>query len=119
MKENPKIKLKRKYVKSDNFKSYYVTGAVGGFRNLYDFRLTFYNVNSNDFVFQTIKLKEQNLSEDEYLKILSEKEMPHEILCELIMTEQAVKELHKFLGKELAIRKDVRTKEEILRDNPY
>jgi len=97
------IKIKKKYVKSDDFKRYYVTGAVGGFRNPYDFRLTFYNVNSNDFVFQTLKLKEQNLSEDEYKKIISEKEMPHEILCELIMTEQAVKELHNFLGKELKI----------------
>ena len=50
---------------------------------------------------QTQKLKEQNLSGDEFSKKISKMEMPHEIQCELIMTEQAAKELYNFLGKEL------------------
>lgn len=113
----PNIKIKRKYIKSEDFKKYYVTGAIGGFRNPYDFRLTFYNINSNDFLLQTQKLKEQNLTEDEYIKIISEKEMPHEIQCELIMTEQAVKELHTFLGKELKIYEEMRNNQQTLGKN--
>ncbi|KKN47084.1 hypothetical protein LCGC14_0666500 [marine sediment metagenome] len=104
------IKIRRKYEKSNDFKKYYVTGAIGGFKNQYDFRLSFFNVNSNDFLMQTQKFKEQNLSEDELSKKISKMEMPHEIQCELIMTEQAVKELYNFLGKELKALEERRQK---------
>ena len=113
MKKAKYFDIKRKYVKLDDFKSYYVTGAVGGFRNPYDFRLTFFNVNSNDFLVKTQELKGQHLTEDEYIKIVSEMEMPHEISCQLIMTEQAVKELHTFLGKELEINEKIRKDQEL------
>jgi hypothetical protein len=95
------VKLKKKFEKSNNFNRYYVTGAIGGFRNPYDFRLSFYNVNSNEFIIETQKLKEQNLSREAVAKIMEEMAMPHEIQCELIMTEQTVKELYSYLGKEL------------------
>lgn len=39
-------------------------------------------------------------------------EMPHKVVCEVIMTEQTVRELHNFLGKELDFL-DKRHKEEI------
>ncbi len=95
------IKIRRRYEKSNDFIKYYVTGAIGGFKNPYDFRLSFYNVNSNDFLMQTQKFKELNLSEDELSKKISKMEILYEIQCELIMTEQAAKELYNFLGKEL------------------
>ncbi len=112
MKKVKYLDLKRGYIKSNDFKEYYVTGAVGGFRNPYDFRLTFYNVNSNDFLIRTLKIKGENPTGDEYKKKVSEMEMPHELLCEIIMTEQVVKELHTFLGKELKILENIRIEQE-------
>lgn len=98
------IKPKRIYKKADDFKKYYVTGAIGGFRNPYDFRLTFYNIDSNEFVLRTQALKEnKNIDDFELQNKLKEYEMPHILMCELIMTKQAVKELYNFLKKELKI----------------
>lgn len=104
------FRIKKKFKKDRDFKQYYVTGALGGFRNPYDFRLTFYNVNSNEFVLRTQNLKEnKKLNDEELKKTLSEMEMPHILQCELIMTDQAVRELYNFLEKELKIKDEQNT----------
>lgn len=97
------FKAKKKYIKAPDFKMFYVTGAVGGFRNPYDCRLSFFNVDSNEFVIKTQNLKDKKLSVEEISKKFSNVEMLHIILCELIMTEQTARELHDFLGKELKL----------------
>ncbi len=99
-----KIKPKKIYTKAEDYKRYYVTGAIGGFRNPYDFRLTFYNIDSNEFLLKTQNLKEnKNIPDVEIQNKLKEVEMTHILQCELIMTEQAVKELYEFLKKEMKI----------------
>jgi len=96
-----KIK-KRKYEKDSSFKSYYVTGAIGGFRNPYDFRLAFYNVDTTEFNLDMQKLTQsKELSEEEKVKKIQEKGMNHKVLCEIIMTEEVTREIYNFLGKEL------------------
>ena len=97
-----RFKVKKKYEKANDFKRYYVTGAIGGFKNPYDFRLSFFNVDSNDFTLKTQNLKDKNeLSDEDLSKKLSEIEMTHLIQCELIISEQAVREIYNFIGKEL------------------
>jgi len=93
---------KNTYKKSEGFKQYYVTGAVGGFRNPYDFRLSMYNIESNDFLVETLDIKDnKSKSEEDLSKKLAKIDFIHTLVCELIMTEQAARELHAFLGKEL------------------
>ncbi|MHA1757014.1 MAG: hypothetical protein ACTSVV_09605 [Promethearchaeota archaeon] len=101
------LKIKSKFEISPDFKRYYVTGALGGFRNPYDFRLSFFNIKSNDFLLILEKFKEKGLSEDEFKKEISNLKMPHEIVCELIMSKQAVQELYEFIGKELAAQEKI------------
>lgn len=96
------IKTKRKFKKADNFQKFYVTGAIGGFKNAYDFRLTFYNIDSNEFILKSQSLKDnKNMTNSDFKDKLSEIEVPHILKCELIMTEKAVKELYNFLKIEL------------------
>jgi len=93
---------KKKYIKAEGFKKYYITGAIGGFRNPYDFRLTFYNIDSNEFLIETQVIKgEKEIKENELLNKLSQKEMLFNLQCEVIMTERAARELCTFIGKEL------------------
>ncbi|MFX1361362.1 MAG: hypothetical protein ACFFDL_15745 [Promethearchaeota archaeon] len=109
MKEETRIfefKPLKKYIKSPDFKNYYVTGAIGGFRNPYDFRLSFFNVDSNEFVMNTQNLKDKKFSEKEFSEKLSNVEMNHTIVCELIMTEKTAREIYNFLGKELELLED-------------
>ncbi len=93
---------KKVYKKSEDFKRYYVTGAVGGFRNPYDFRLSMYNVESNDFLIESLDVKDKiPKSKEEMAKKLSKIDFVHTVVCELTMTEQAARELYAFLGKEV------------------
>ncbi len=117
-----KVKLKlykpnRIFKKIPDFKTFYVTGAIGGFRNPYDFRLTFYNEDTNSVILERQKISQnENLEQDEIDKNLLELEIPTICQCELVMTELAAKELHNFLGKELKalvqIRKEVEKSKE-------
>jgi len=94
--------MKKEYEMDDSFRSYYITGAIGGFRNPYDFRLAFYNIDTTKFILDTQEFKEdENLTEEERFDKLKNTEMSHKILCEIIMSEQAVREIYTFLGKEL------------------
>ncbi|MGV9171910.1 MAG: hypothetical protein ACOC44_09225 [Promethearchaeia archaeon] len=100
--ERKPIKIKKKYKKDSSFKSYYATGAIGGFQTPYDFRLAFYNVNTTNFILDTIELKQdEDLAKDEKIKKVKNAKMEHNILCEIVMTERAVREIYNFLGKEL------------------
>ncbi len=96
-----KYQPKKKYIKAQNFEKYYVTGAIGGFRNPYDFRLSFVNIDTNSLIIKNNELLEQNLNKDDIEKRMSEQLLTVELQCELIMTKRAVVELHNFLGKEL------------------
>ena len=96
------IKFKKKYEKAENFQRYYITGAIGGFKNPYDFRLTFYNVDSNDFTIKSEHLKnDKSLSREDLISKLEEIKMPHLLQCEIIMSKQAATEIYNFLKKEL------------------
>jgi len=98
------VKLKRKYIKSQDFKKYYVTGAIGGFRNPYDFRLSFYDVDTNEFVVKAENLKvEKGFSKLEMKNYLDKMEMPHMLTCELVMSKKTVIELFNFIRKELKL----------------
>ncbi len=105
------FKPKHKYIKSEEFKKYYVTGAIGGFRNPYDFRLTFFNVDSNEFLIKAQDIKsETKLDKNDLMKKLSQREMPNIQQCELIMSERTVRELYNFIGKELEIFDEMKEK---------
>lgn len=95
------FRLRRDYKKSENFKSYYVTGAAGGFKNPYDFRLTFFRDDINDLIRIRNQYINENLSDEEIKKRLSETKVPFILQCELIMTEKSALELYNFLGNEL------------------
>jgi len=96
------IQVRSKFEKDKNFKKYYVNGAIGGFKNKYDFRLAFYDTEINDLIIQTDPIKfNKDLSKEEKLNLMNQLEIKNNILCEIIMAEQAVKELYAFLGKEL------------------
>ena len=47
------ILIKTTFEKDQDFKKYYVTGAIGGFKNKYDFRLSFYNMETNDLIMKS------------------------------------------------------------------
>ena len=90
------------YEKTPDFKSYYITGAIGGFRNPYDCRLAFYNADTTEFMIKTEPIKkDQSLPEEEKIKTMQETTMKNKVMCEIIMSARAAKELHDFLGKEL------------------
>lgn len=96
------FKIKKKYEKDSSFSSHYVTGALGGFRNPYDFRLAFYNIDTTNYILKTQKFKQnKSLTEEQLIEKFQETEMKHKILCEVIMTEKTAREIYKFLGKEL------------------
>lgn len=102
------VKLKRKYIKSQDFKKYYVTGAIGGFRNPYDFRLSFYDVDTNELVAKAENLKsEKEITKLELKNYLDKMEMPLTLTCELIMSKKAVIELFNFIRKELKLSGDL------------
>jgi len=103
------IKTKRTHQKAPDFKSYYVTGAIGGFRNPYDFRLTFYQDDINTAVIKKNEiLQNQDLNEKEIEEVISNIEIPFYLKCEVIMTELAARELYNFLGKELESLKEIK-----------
>ncbi len=107
-----KFKPKRNYKKIPDFKSYYVTGAIGGFRNPYDFRLAFYQDDINDVIIKKNKmLEEENLTEEEITEKISKMDILFFLKCEIIMTELAAKELYNFLGKELQVREQIKKEE--------
>lgn len=100
--EKELIQIKSEFKKDKDFKKYYAVGAVGGFKNKYDFRLSFYDIESNDLIIKSDPIKiDPDLSDEEKLKKFNKLTMEKTLLFELIMTEQSVRELHKFLGKEL------------------
>lgn len=102
------VKLKKKYIKSQDFKRYYVTGAIGGFRNSYDFRLSFYDVDTNEFVVKAENLKiEKGLTKLDLKNHLSKMEMSLKLTCELVMSKKAVIELYNFIQKELKLSGDL------------
>ena len=110
MEENQMIsvKPKKKYIKSQDFKKYYVTGAIGGFRNPYDFRLSFYDVDTNELVAKAENLKsEKGFTKLELKNYLDKMEMPLMLTCELIMSKKAVIELFNFIRKELKLSGDL------------
>ena len=96
------IEIKRVFKKDKDFKKYYVNGAIGGFRNKYDFRLTFFDLETNDLVIKSDPIKfDKNLTQEEKFERLRKLEFQNTLVCELIITEEAVRELYAFLGKEL------------------
>ena len=102
------VKLKKKYIKSQDFKRFYVTGAIGGFRNPYDFRLSFYDVDTNEFVVKAENLKiEKGITKLELKNYLDEMEMSLTLKCELVMSKKAVIELYNFIQKELKLSGDL------------
>jgi len=112
-----KFKPKRNYKKIPDFKSYYVTGAIGGFRNPYDFRLAFYQDDINDVIIKKNKiLEEEYLTEEEITEKISKIDIPFILKCEIIMTELAAKELYNFLGKELQTFEQIKKEEEKLKE---
>jgi hypothetical protein len=93
-------KIENLFQKTEDFKTHYVTGAIGGFKNKYDFRLSFYNIDSNGFI-----LKMKNISEKTDIENALEDDkdlrMKHNVVCEVIMSEPAVRELYDFIGRQL------------------
>jgi len=109
--EEIEFKIKRKFRKAANFKSHYVTGAIGGFKNKYDFRLSFYNLDTNNFILRMQNIKgEKGPPDEEEIKKIEKIDMDHNVVCEVIMSETAAKELYNFIGKELEIRKKTKEK---------
>ena len=105
-------KIEKTYEKAEQFASYYVTGAIGGFNNKYDFRMGFYNIDTLDHTLQVQHLSPQKLPPEEYIEKISKVKMPHKILCEVVMTEKAAKELHSFLGRQLSLLEKLKEQEE-------
>ncbi len=100
-------KLKKEYKKSENFKSYYITGAVGGFKNNYDFRLTFFRDDINGVVLKREEIRDnETLNQNEKEEIFSKVRVPCTLECEVIMTERALIELYNFIKKELNFLKE-------------
>ncbi len=112
------MKLERIFKKSEDFKSHYVTGAIGGFKHKYDFRLGFYNVGTTDFFINLENSKSNKKSNGKDLKDIIRNEgikVSNTLVCEVIMSEPAIRELYQFIGKELkALEK---SKEKIQNEN--
>ena len=99
------VPVVKKYEKIDDFKSYYVTGAIGGFKTKYDFRLSFYNIDTNDFIMKAEdKKSKENIRDEELAKHITDLELKHNVMCEVIMSEPAARELHQFIGRQLKAR---------------
>lgn len=99
--------LKKDYKKSEEFKSYYVTGAIGGFKNQYDFRLAFYKDEVNDVILKREEIREnENLNEEEKDEMVSKMRVPCTLECEIIMPELSVIQLYNFIRKELELKKE-------------
>ncbi|MBD3212947.1 MAG: hypothetical protein GF311_10095 [Candidatus Lokiarchaeota archaeon] len=97
----------RKYEKIDDFRSYYVTGAIGGFKTKYDFRLSFYNIDTNDFIMKAEEKKSRkNVRDEELEELVTDLELKHDVMCEVIMSETAARELHQFIGRQLKAREE-------------
>ena len=95
------LNIKKKYEKAEQFQSYYVNGALGGFTNKYDMRLAFYQVNTLDHMINSKKSESKlPLNEEEAIENLRKHPMPHDILCEVIMSKESAKELYFFLKKQ-------------------
>ena len=110
--ERKPYKLKKEYKKSENFKSYYITGAVGGFKNNYDFRLTFFKDNINEVVLKREEIREnETINQIEKEEIFSNVRVPCTLECEVIMTERALIELYNFIRKELNFLKETPKRE--------
>ena len=110
--EKKSFKLKKEYQKSESFKSYYVTGALGGFQNQYDFRLAFYKDEVTDVLLEREKIiTNDDLNKNEKEKIISKMKVPCTLECEIVMPERSVIELYKFIQKELKNKKERRVKE--------
>ena len=100
-------KLKKEYIKSEDYKSYYVTGAMGGFKNNYDFRLMFFKDDINEVVLKREEIREnEELNQNEKEDIFSKVKVPCKLECEVIMTERALIELYNFIQKELNFLKE-------------
>ena len=111
-KEKKSYKLKKEYKKSEDFKSYYVTAALGGFQNQYDFRLAFYKDDVTDVLLKREKIiTNDDLNENEKEKIISKMKVPCTLECEIVMPERSVFELYNFIQKELKNEKERRAKE--------
>jgi len=96
------LQIRTKFEKDKDFRRYYVNGAMGGFKNKYDLRLSFYSTEINDLLINSNPIKfNPELSEEEKVAKINELALKNNILCEIIMSEQAAKELHTFLGKEI------------------
>ncbi len=109
--EMKEFRLKKEYKKSEDFKSYYVTAALGGFKNQYDFRLAFYKDDINEVVIEREKiLGDENLNESEKFEKISKLKVPCTIDCELIMPRRTVIELFNFIKRELELQKERRKK---------
>ncbi len=110
--EKKSYKLKKKYIKSDNFKSYYITGAIGGFKNNYDFRLTFFKDDINEVILKRDEIIENEaINKNEKEEIFSKVRVPCTLECEVIMTERALIELYNFIKKELNFKEIERRKQ--------
>ncbi len=96
------IPIEKIFKKKADFKSHYVTGAIGGFKTQYDFRLSFYNIGINDFI---MNLENAHLTEEFQKKDLEQNlkkfKMEHNLVCEVIMSEPAIRELYEFIGRQL------------------
>ncbi|GAH88318.1 unnamed protein product [marine sediment metagenome] len=104
--------LKKDYKKSEDFKSYYVTAALGGFKNPYDFRLAFYKDEINDVIIKREEINNnENLNENQKEEMIIKIKVPCTLECEIIMPERAVIELYKFIKKELKALNQRRLKE--------
>ena len=93
------IDIPKKYEKSESFQSYYVNGALGGFNNKYDMRLAFYKINTLEHLLST--RDNEAHSKEEAIQNLIKNPMPHDILCEIIMSKEAAKELFQFPKRQL------------------
>lgn len=113
--EKKTFKLKKEYKKSEVFKSYYVTGALGGFQNQYDFRLAFYKDEVTDVLFKREDIiNNEDLNENEKNIIISKMRVPCTLECEIVMPERSVVELYNFIQKELKNIKARRAKEKLI-----
>ncbi|MGV9206193.1 MAG: hypothetical protein ACOC44_19485 [Promethearchaeia archaeon] len=84
--------------------SYYVTGAIGGFKNKYDFRLSFYNTDTNGLIEKLQNMQsDKEIGNEELIEETQNLELKNNILCEVIMSELAIRELYQFIGRQQAI----------------
>ncbi|MFO8020802.1 MAG: hypothetical protein R6U96_19420 [Promethearchaeia archaeon] len=105
------IKVRKKFEKVEEFKSHYVTGAIGGFKNKYDFRLSFYNTDTNSLIEKLQNMQsDKEIGKEELIEETQDLELRNNIVCEVIMSEPAIRELYQFIGRQLKEKEKIEEK---------